>query len=115
MSDFKADADALDDQGLLHATIAQFYRKLSDQVQVPGQRIVSEFQRVGNEEYASEYQRWLNDQQFDHLQQIATLHQNWSQYFFDLAAQVRAAENALSGTSAPNSSGQRTHGGGFVQ
>jgi hypothetical protein len=108
MSDFMADADTLDDQGLLHFNIAQFYRKLVDQVQAHGQQIVSEFQRVGNDEYAGEYQRWLNHPHFGQLHEIADLHANWSQYFFDLAAQIRAAENALSGNSSPdNGGGQR--------
>lgn len=97
MSDFTADADTLDNQGLLHSQIAQFYRNLAEQVQSQGGKIVAEFQRVQNTEYAGQYQSWLGTASFDQLQHEANLHDTWAQYFFDLAQQVRQAENVLSG------------------
>jgi uncharacterized lipoprotein YddW (UPF0748 family) len=98
MSDFTADADTLDNQGLLHSQMAQFYRNLADQVQSQGGKIVAEFERVQNTDYASQYQSWLNTLGSDQLQHEASLHDTWAQYFFDLAQQIREAENAFSNT-----------------
>lgn len=104
MSDFTADADALDSQGILHSQIAQFYRNLAEQVQTQGSRIVAEFQRVQNTEYADQYQSWLGSAGFDQLEHEAKLHDTWAQYFFDLAQQVREAERVFS-SNAPGSAG----------
>lgn len=101
MSDFTADADTLDNQGLLHSQMAQFYRSLAEQVQSQGSKIVAEFQRVQNTDYASQYQSWLSSLGSDQLQHEASLHDTWAQYFFDLAQQIREAENALSGNTPP--------------
>ncbi|GEM_PF-1397433 len=99
MTDFTADADALDNQGYLHSQIAQLYRDLAADVRSHGGPILSEFQRVQNvgyaANYASNYQQWLNGAGLDDLEQEAQAHEAWAQYFFDLAQQVRKAEGDL--------------------
>ncbi len=97
MSDFTADADALDSQGALHTRIAQFYRDLADKVWAQGSNVLKEFYRVNKQDYASQYQLWLNPCKLDELQQEAKLHASWAQYFYDLASAVRTAEQGLRG------------------
>jgi hypothetical protein len=97
MSDFTADPDALDSQGYLHTRIAQFYRDVADKVSSQGSNVLKEFNRVNNQDYAGQYQMWLNTSNVDGLRQEATLHDNWAQYFHDLADKVRTAEKLISG------------------
>lgn len=96
MSDFTADAETLDAQGNLHLRIAQFYRNLVEHVQAQGCLIVAEFERVQDINFASQYQLWLNTAGFEQLEQEAKLHDTWADYFFELARQVRQAENMFS-------------------
>jgi hypothetical protein len=101
MTDFTADADALDSQGSLHTHLAQFYRDVVSEVRAHGGTILREFQRVQNTsyagDYAGQYQQWLSGSGLDELEQEAHLHETWAQYFYDLADEVRQAEKALSG------------------
>jgi hypothetical protein len=99
MTDFTADPALLDNQGNIHAQIAQLYRDIASEVRAHGSPIVSEFQRVQNASYAanyaSDYQQWLNGAGLDDLEQEAQAHDNWAQYFYNLAQQVRKAEGDL--------------------
>jgi hypothetical protein len=99
MTDFTADADALDNQGYLHSQIAQLYRDIASEVQAHGSPIVNEFQQYQNASYAanyaSNYQQWLSGAGLDTLEQEAQTHDLWAQYFYDLAQQVRQAEGDL--------------------
>ncbi len=96
MTDFMADADALDDHGLVHARIAQFYRDLAERVHSHGTHVINEFHRVNASDEAANYQQWLSPAAFERLQQEADLHDQWAQHFFKLAQTVRALEGDLS-------------------
>lgn len=99
MTDFTADADALDNQGYLHSQIAQLYRDIASEIRSHGGPIVSAFQKVQNvgyaANYASDYQQWLNGAGLEDLEQEAQTHDGWAQYFYNLAQQVRKAEGDL--------------------
>lgn len=101
MTDFTADPDALENQGALHTQIAQLYRDIASEVRAHSGPILSEFHRVQSASYAatyaSNYQQWLSGAGLDDLEQEAQTHDDWAQYFYDLAQQVRKAEGDLSG------------------
>jgi len=112
MTNFTADADSLDNQGYIHSQIAQFYRDLASEVSTNGIPILREFQRVLSASYAAnyagDYQQWLSGAGLDDLEQEAQTHDDWAQYFFNLAQQIRKAEGDL------DTGPHRLPGGGFV-
>lgn len=99
MTNFSADPDALDNQGSIHSQIAQLYRDIASEVRGNGGPILSEFYRVQSASYAGtyagDYQQWLNGAGLDDLEQEAKTHDDWAQYFYTLAQQVRKAEGDL--------------------
>jgi hypothetical protein len=99
MTDFTADPDSLDNQGYLHSQIAQLYHDIASEIRGHGTPIVSAFQKVQNASYAanyaSDYQQWLNGAGLEDLEQEAQTHDDWANYFYTLAQQVRKAEGDL--------------------
>jgi hypothetical protein len=99
MTDFTADSDALEQQGFLHAQLAQLYRDIAAEIAAYGTPIVNAFSQVQNAgyaaTYASDYQQWLGGAGFEDLEQEARTHDDWARYFSNLAEQVRKAEGTL--------------------
>lgn len=99
MAQFKADADTLENHGLILQRIAQFYRDLHDRTQTHGGSILNNFHSTGHDDYATQYQQWLDPAAMQRLLDEASTHDAWAQYFFSLADEVRALEWQLSGGS----------------
>ena len=100
MAQFKADVDTLEAHGYLLQQIAKFYRDLHDRVQTQGTIVLNDFRATGHQDYADQYQLWLDPAAMQRLRDEATTHNAWAQYFFDLANEVRALEGQLGGTGA---------------
>ncbi len=108
MTILKADADALDSQGQLHQQIAQFYRDAAGQMKQHGENVASTFDQWKTA-YGDQYRNnWLHPSVNDLLAE-ADKHDYWSQFFSNLATEIRMAEGQLSGSGSPG------HGPGHVQ
>lgn len=105
MADLVADAQALEDHGHLHERIARFYREVADRVQSYGQPILHELRSKNHDDDASQYQQWLNPSNLQQLEDSARTHDDWAVYFLELAKEIRAKEDALSGN-YPSSNGR---------
>jgi hypothetical protein len=101
MAVLKADADALENQGLLHQQIAQFYRDAAGQMKQHGENVASEFQQWKST-YGDQYRdNWLHPSVGDLLAE-ADKHDFWYTFFTDLAQNIRTAELQLTGSGTPS-------------